>query len=177
MQVPGLVGEERELAALFKELVCCGPQLIVRAAVGAVRRIPPAIDAFVEEVLDRLKKGGVGAPEVGTVAKRAGLKPWEIGRACHAINLPTPERLIEWLTIMYVVSVADCEGLSVAKAAAEAGISPRHIRKLRASLLPGVQRLARRTVGAVLPEIIRLFAVECGLDRDQAAEVSQQISA
>ncbi len=177
MQVPGLVSEERELAALFNELVCCGPELIVRAAIGAVRRTPPAIDAFVEGVLDRLKGGGLGAPEVGKVAMRAGLKAWEIGRALRGAKLPTPERLIEWLTLMYVVSLADCEGWSVAKAAAQAGASPRHIRKLRASLLPGVPRLARRTAGAVLPEIIRLFAVECGLDRDDAEKVIEQISA
>lgn len=178
MQVPGLVGEEHELATLLRELILCGPELVVRAAMGAVRRtLPPAINAFLEALLDRLGGGGVGAPEVGTVATRAGLKAWEICRACHRASVPKPERLIEWLTIMYVVALADLEGLSVAKAAAQAGTSPRHIRKLRASLLPEVLRLTGRTAGAVLPDVIRLFAVECGIDRDDVEKVIEQISA
>lgn len=178
VQVPGLPGEERQLAKLLTELVSSGPGLMVRAIVTVLcPRAPAPARVFIESLIDRLEQGGIGAPEVRNVADQGGTKPWRVARACHAAQLPTPERLIEWLSFLYVVAAAEWERVSIAKAATTVGVSGRYIRKLRASLLPDVARLTGAVAPDVLPHAIMRFGQVCGLSQEQATAAANRLTA
>lgn len=177
-RVPGLSSEEQQLTNLLKALAVWGPELVVRGVIGAMRRIMPVpVEAFVDALANRLETGGTNAPQVSKVAKGAGLTAWAVSRACRKARLPTPEHLIQWLTLIYVIALAEWEHLSIAQAAARVGVADRYVRKLRASLLPDVGRLTGTVAPEVLPDAIMRFARACGFTRDEAAVLAERLIA
>ncbi len=177
IQMPGLADEERQLARQLSELVSRGPELLVRAVLNVVRPTASApIRVFVEALIEELARKRAGAPEVRAIAARGNLKPWVVRRECRAANLPPPERLVGWLTLIYVVALAAWEHLSIVEAAAKAGVTDRHIRKLRATLLPEIERLTGTRAPAVLPQVIARFAEASGLSSERAAVAAEKLT-
>lgn len=130
-----------------------------------------------DALLERLEQGGDGPPAVAEVAGRAGLRTWVVLRACRAAKFPASERVIEWVTLIYVIAVAQAERLSIARAAARVGVSGKYIRSLRASLLPETPRLTGALATDVLAHAIARFAEACGVPREQATAAAERLIA
>ncbi|GIW52740.1 MAG: hypothetical protein KatS3mg081_2095 [Gemmatimonadales bacterium] len=164
------------LAEATAALVAKVPEMLIRELMDlATRGTPSGLIGFVEALLDRLRQGGIEAPTVADLATRCHLPIWTIRRACRSSGLPLPERLVEWLNLIYVLAVADWEQISVARAAAQAGLSTKYVRGLRRKLLPDVTRLSKSRRRETLFAAIERFARTCGLPRPQAADVAARL--
>lgn len=168
--------ERHDLARLLRALLSRTPELLGRALVNAIHTSASAtVKVFLEALIDRLERDGAGAPAVSQVASRAGLKTWAVRRACRAARFPTPERLIEWLTLIYVIACAEWQRISIARAAGSVGVSDKYVRKLRASLLPEIQRLTGSAARDALAQAILRFSEECRLPPERAAALAKQL--
>jgi len=175
---PNPTEERHQLACLVREILSRTPAILVRALINAIRPMAGvAVSSFVDALVDRLERNGDGAPLVTEVAARADVKVWVVRRACRRAKLPLPERLIEWLTLIYVITMADWESVSVARAAATIGVSDKYIRRLRASLLPGIPQLRGALSGGLLATAVRMFAEACGLPHEQATAAAERLTA
>ena len=168
--------EARQLGKLAGELFASAPSLRLRALLNEMHpKMPIAPFATLEALLDRLEQGGDGAPMVSELARKAGFNLWQVRHACRIASLPAPQLLVEWVTLIYVIALADRDNKSVARAAADAGVTEKHIRTLRARLLPEIQRLSRSLAHGVLPHAIAKFAEACGLPDDRAAAAAEHL--
>lgn len=175
-QTPNLLDESRQFAQLTRQMLSRVPHLLVRAVLDTIRpAAPAAVGMFVDALLYRLERREGGAPGVADVAARSKLKPWAIRRACRVSSLPTPEPLIEWLTFIYVVALADWERTSIAQAAARVGLTEKYMRGLRVHLLPQVSRLAGTLSEYILTRAIMGLAEACGLQRVEASAATQHL--
>ncbi|GBD31160.1 hypothetical protein HRbin33_00108 [bacterium HR33] len=166
-----------EIAAVVARLLAMAPEFLVRALVKLVSpQLTPAVTAFREALLDRLRTGGTSAPTRSTLAAASQFPLWRIQRACRKAGLPPPERLVEWLTLIYVLARADWEEISIARAAAHSEISDKYLRGLRSRLLPGVPRLSARQAGDILVRAIVTFAQEAKLPAERAGEIAERLS-
>ncbi len=147
------------IATVVAQLLARAPEFLIRALVDLTSADSLAdVTALTETLLDRLRTGGTDAPTPSALAARCDLPLRRLQRACRRAGLPPPQRLLEWLTLIYVLAAADWEGMSIAKAAASSGISDKHLRHLRSRLLPGAPRLSASGAGDVLARAIVGFA-------------------
>ena len=168
LQRPGNPGEETELAAFLREFLRGRPELRIRAVLADLRpEVPRVAMALIETLLTRLQRGYGGAPQVDDLARTAGLSVPAVRQACRLAGLPGPSRLVRWVTLIYILALAEGQGLSIAWAADRADLADSYARKLRRALIPEVQRLT----GALLPAAVALFRAEC--DRHSRAPPSK----
>ena len=128
-----------------------------------------------ETLLARLEAAEPGAPPIEQLARRAGFTPWGLRRACRKASAPNPERLVEWLTFIYVLQLARQEMLSVAGAAQRVGLDERYVRQLRAKLLPDFPELRKPVIPHAVTHAVMRLREECGLSRDQATGAVRRI--
>lgn len=176
-QRPTAPDEIRDLARFIRRLVMHAPDLLIRTLIGVLlhQSRDGTISRFADALLARLQARELGAPPVEQLAQRAGLGPRRLRRACRAAQGPNPERLTQWLTFIYVLELARCEGISVSRAATGVGVNETYIRRLRAKLVPEVPQVRRPFLSHVLTQAIMRFAEECGLTREQAAERARRV--
>jgi len=116
------------------------------------------LTVLVDALLNRLGRGELGAPEVTALAASAGSSAPAMRRACRLAGLPTPTRLVRWISVIYITALAEDQRLSVAAAARRAGLSESYVRKLRRALIPTLERLTT----SALPLAIARFVAQCG---------------
>jgi AraC-like DNA-binding protein len=163
---------------LVRELLAHAPEQLIRALSNIVHPVAAdTIRVFVDLLLERLDYGGDGAPVVSSIARGAGLSTRVVRRACRAVGLPTPERLVEWVTLIYAIALAQWESVSIARAAARIGVTDKYVRGLRALLLPDIPRLDAAVARDALSLAMIRFAEVCGLGSEQAVAASEQLMA
>lgn len=163
-QRPDSTEERLLLGRVLRSLVSRVPELAIRTLFNFMR--PGAarpVAMFLDALLDRLEDGGDGAPQVAEIAWRSGFKPWIVRRACHVESLPPPDRLIRWVTLIHTIARAELEKVSVARAAGKTGLTDKHIRNLRSSLVPELSRLTGTGAHDALALTVMRFAEVCGL--------------
>jgi hypothetical protein len=166
-----------EISSVVARLLAREPEFLVRSLVRLVSSQPtPVVTLLTETLLDRLREGGTSAPMPSTLAAASHFPLWRLQRTCREAGLPPPQRLIAWLTLIYVLALADREEISIARAAARSQISDKYLRSLRSRLLAGVPRLSARQAGDVLARAIVTFAQEAKLPADRAREIAQRLS-
>ena len=177
IQLPGTPDEVGELVRFIRRLVMHTPDVLFRTLTRVLLHQSPRdpIGRFVEGLLARFEAAEPGAPPVEQMARRTGLTPWRLRRACRNAPAPNPERLVEWLTLIYVLQLARQEALSVAGAAKRVGMDERHVRQLRARLMPDFPALRRPLIPHAVTHAIMRLGEECGLSRAQATGAVRQI--
>lgn len=176
-QTPNVLDESRQFAQLTRQMLSRVPHLLVRAVLDTIRpAAPAAVGMFVDALVYRLERREAGAPGVADVAAEAGVRPWAVRRACRAARLPTPEPLVEWLTFIYVIALADWERISITQAAITVGLTEKYMRGLRVHLLPQVSRLAGTLSEYILTRAIMGLAEACGLQRVEASAATERLT-
>lgn len=126
-QAPNLADEGGQLGRLVRELLARTPDLLIRTLMNAIRpTVPAAVTTFLDALLNRLERGGEGVPTLSDLADQRGFQSWRVRRACLSTALPTPELLIEWVTLIYVIALADWDGQSIARAGEGGGLRQVH---------------------------------------------------
>jgi len=179
--LPGVVAYLRQdpsaeavhhLATLLRSLLAQRPGLLLSALLAGLRPNPSArLQAFVAALVQRLAHGGPHAPTVRSLATEAGLTAWQLRRECRGAHLPNPERLVEWLTLLYLLALAAGERISLARAASRASLSAKYLRQLRRRLLPGIPVLRGQPAGELLTFALDHFARSVGLAPEHRARL------
>jgi len=173
---PGGQDPIQGLARLLHYLTAPQPSQLVYALLESLRpNASPKIQAFAAALLDHLAQGGEGAPSISGLAAKAACEPWQLRRACAAARLPSPEHLVEWLTLIYVLALADREGLSVTEASRRAGLDRKYIPGLRSRLMPEVSTFRGRTARDLLAEAVGGFAHTLGLRSGRRAALLSHV--
>lgn len=149
--------EERGLRRDIKRLLAAVPadQLMM-----IVSRILPhashTIVAFMRGVLERL--GPTRKVTVLNTAAAIGISGRTLERQIRAEGLTTPKELMDWLTLMYIVFIAERSGRSVAHAAKAVRHNSNDLYRLRRRL--GVEP---PSAGDQFVEVVLAFAERCGV--------------
>jgi GNAT superfamily N-acetyltransferase len=153
----------RALTSALRHAVAQRPRLLIQALLLALRPdTSPRIRAFLAALSDRLDSGAAGAPQIATLAAQAGCTPWQLRRECRRGRLPAPERLVEWLTLIYVLGLASMEQLSVAAASRRAGLGTKYLQRARQRLLPHAVAARGGSASDALAQAVQHFARSLG---------------
>jgi len=132
------------------------------AAVGLIRAVPrvwildnlrravPGLSSaaylFGHRALGTLASGR--RPRVSSIARALGVSPRALQRRFRADGLPGPKALLDWLTLAYLRRSSHVQQRSVARVAAELGLAPNDLYRLRKRVPHRAQLLG--TKGLVL---------------------------
>lgn len=169
VQQPAFPGEELRVRRLVRELLTGIPtQIAAWLAREVLGPAPPLTHRFANTALRQLARGGLTTPRVEEVARELGVRRRDVQRACHATGLPSPKRLLQWLTLLHVSVATEWTGKPLVRMARRVGLSQRDLHRWRRDLLAEEVSSAR---DATLEIVFLAFAQACGVARTRAGEV------
>ena len=139
-------------------LISSGPRLEVMALLGpTVNNLSSTTYLFVHQILVML---GAGCrPSVLSVARTLGVCPRTIERRLAHAHLPPPKRLIDWITILYICTVAASSGASICQSATGVGLSSNDVYRIRRRLL-GPRHRRPAAIQTFRDQLLGAFALE-----------------
>lgn len=162
--------EAGTLRSFLLKWLATAPAPSVDRMLGAVLpRRPAGLTELARAVLERLSREAAGIPAVDRVAAQLGISTGTLRMRCLAAEVPAPEELAAWITLLFVVSVAQWSGASAGSVAAACGLSGERFAALRRELVPVAITDAARPQ-QVLDLTLLAFAARC---RSSAVPVSE----
>ena len=139
-------------------LINSGPRLEVMGLLDStVNNLPSTAYLFVHQVLVML---GAGCrPSVLSIARTLGVCSRTIERRLAHAHMPPPKRLLDWITMLYIATVAVSSGASICRCAAGVELSSNDVYRIRRSLLGPRSRQPAATQ-TFRDQLLRALALE-----------------
>jgi hypothetical protein len=135
--------------------------LLVRSALP---QLPELLATFVDEILHSLSgEQNDGRLLVEVMALRAGTRKRTLERLCRESGLPRPKELLDWLILLHVAFVVECERLTWRAATRRMGIRKKTLYRMRHRLLP-----ERGPSNYGLDAVLLAFTQRCGGVRENS---------
>ena len=132
---------------------------LIRLTVG---NLPSTAYLFAHQVLVMLGAGY--RPSVSSIARTLGVCSRTIERRLAHAQMPPPKRLVDWITMLYVGTLAVSAGKSIRQSATRIGLSSNDIYRIRRRLL-GPQDRRPVAIQTFRNELLGAFALEVNESR------------
>jgi len=138
---------------------------------SALPQVPEPVATFVDEILHSLSgEQNEGRLLVDVMAMRAGTRKRTLERLSRESGLPRPKEMLDWLILLYLAFVVECERLTWRAATRRVGIRNKTLYRMRHRLLP-----ERGPSNYGLDAVLLAFRQRCGgtSEKSEDADLKQ----